>query len=42
MSHPSLSVEFEKEMFLLEAQFTDLGPAEGIDLCISLIVVIGG
>lgn len=39
VSHPSFSVEFDKEMFPLEAQLTDLGPAEGIDLCVSLIMV---
>lgn len=39
MSHPSLSVEFDEEMFSLEAQLSDLGPAEGIDLCVSLIAV---
>lgn len=39
VSHPSLSVEFDQEMFPLEAQLSDLGPAEGIDLCVSLITV---
>lgn len=39
VSHPSLSVEFDEEMFPLEAQLSDLGPAEGIDLCVSLILV---
>lgn len=39
VSHPSFSVEFDKEIFPLEAQLTDLCPAEGIDLCVSLITV---
>ncbi len=39
VSHPSLNVEFDEEMFPLEAQLSDLRPAEGIDLCVSLIMV---
>lgn len=29
-------VQFDEEMFALEAQLADLGPAKGVDFCVSL------
>lgn len=29
-------VQFDEEIFALEAQLADLGPAKGVDFCVSL------
>ena len=34
--HPDLVVQLDEEVFALEAQFTYLGPAERVDLGVSL------
>lgn len=35
-AHPNFVVQFDEEMFALEAQLADLGPAERVDFGVSL------
>lgn len=36
-SHPNFVVQFDEEMFALEAQLSNLCPAEGVDFGVSLL-----
>lgn len=35
-AHPNFVMQFDEEMFALEAQLADLGPAERVDFGVSL------